>query len=415
MNLKSHFLFALSLVIIGSNSFAAESLSLEDCISLAKKNNLELAQAKIAVEQARAGVMDAYSSYYPSIDLSSGYKYGEGYLEEGSYSTNIDVQCPIFTGGYVRAGTKSANARVKMEKENYRLTENEIILTVKEAFFKILQKQDQATLIDDILKRRKEDLAIIKLKYDAGRESSPAVKEAEANLLQAEYDKMEAQEELSLAKVALNLLLGRPRREELSVKYEDEDIEFPPLEEIVKEAKTERPEIRAEISNKEVLKAQVTQAKSEYFPTISLSSSYGLQGNKFLEQETDWSVGISLSLSIFNGFSTKAKVREATLSLKEEESKIQDLEQQIEEEIEQTWVNLELAEKNREVSDKTLEAAHEMYELTKLQYEQARTSYLFLQQKESALTQAEYNYVNALYNLRIARASLQKAWGRRDQ
>ena len=64
-------------------------------------------------------------------------------------------------------------------------------------------------LAEDVLKRRKEDLVLIKLKYNAGRESSPAVKEAEASLLQAEYDKKQAEEELILAQIELNLLLGR--------------------------------------------------------------------------------------------------------------------------------------------------------------------------------------------------------------
>ena len=131
----------------------------------------------------------------------------------------------------------------------------------------------------------------------------------------------------------LNLLLGRPRRAKVSIRYEDEEIEFPPLEKLIEEAKTERPEMRAERANLEVLEAQVTQAKSNYFPTISLSSSYGWQGNKFLDQERDWSVGISLSLPLFEGFSRKAQVEEATLSVKEQEAKIQEPEQQIEEEI----------------------------------------------------------------------------------
>jgi outer membrane protein TolC len=86
----------------------------------------------------------------------------------------------------------------------------------------------------------------------------------------------------------------------------------------------------------------------------------------------------------------------------------------IEEEVEQAYSNWELAKKNLEVSETSLHAAQEMYELTRLQYEQGLTSYLFLQQKESSLTQAEHNRANALFNLRVSGARLEKAWGRRD-
>jgi outer membrane protein TolC len=415
VKLKHIFLFVLCIALLTGSSSAQESLTLQDCLSLAKKNNISLIQQKTSIEQAQIGVTSAYSSFYPSADLSSSYRNSEGISgRTGSYSTSIGIRYPLYQGGSIRAGVKAAKARVKMTEENYRLAEDGVILEVKETFFKILQKQEQIALAEDVLKRRKEDLVLIKLKYEAGRESAPAVKEAEVNLLQAEYDKKQAEDELSLAKIGLNLLLGRSGRAEVSIQYQDEQTQFPPVQRLVEEAKAQRPEMLAERANTEVLKAQVTQAKSNYFPSISLSSSYGMGGNEFLNQQGDWSVGISLSLPIFEGFSRKAKVNEATLSLREQDARIRELEQQIEEEIEQAWSNWELAEKIIEVNSKTLQAAREMYQLTKLQYEQGLTSYFFLQQKESDLTNAENRYVNALYNLRVSVARLEKAWGRRS-
>ncbi|MCK4224974.1 MAG: TolC family protein [candidate division Zixibacteria bacterium] len=413
MNLKHLFPLIFCLAVLNSSSLAQEPLTLQACLSLAKENNPKLIQRKTTIEQAQVGVTSAYSSYYPSVNLSSSYRNNESPSggRSGSYSSSFGLSLPLYQGGNIRAGVKIARIQVQMAEENYRQGEDEVILSVKEAFFKILLKREQIALAEDILKRRKEDLVLIKLKYDAGRESSPAVKEAEANLLQAEYDKKQAEEELILAQIELNLLLGRPRRAEVSIKYEHEDIRFPSLDRLIEEAKTQRPDIRSQRANTEVLEAQVTQAKSNYFPKISLSSSYGMGGSEFLDQEGDWSAGISFSLPIFKGFSTKAKVQESTLSLKEQDVRIQELEQQIEEEIEQAYSKWGLAEKVIEVNDKTLQATREMYQLTKLQYEQGLTSYFFLQQKESDLTRAENNYVSALYNLRVYSARLQKAWG----
>jgi len=408
LSFRPLFIFIFCLALAGNSSLAQEPLTLQNSLSLARKNNPKLIQRKTAIEQARVGVMDAYSSYYPSLNLSSGYSYSEA----GRYSTSIGVSYPLYQGGSIRAGVKVSRARVKIAEENYRFAEDEVILAVKGAFFRILQKQEQIALAENILKRRKEDLVLIKLKYDAGRESSPAVMEAEASLLQAEYDKKQAEEELTLAKIELNLLLGRPRRAEVFIKYEDGAIGFPSLNRLIEEAKTQRPDIRSQRVNMDVLEAQVTQAKSSYFPRISLSSSYGLRGSELFDQEGDWSMGISLSLPIFEGFSRKAKVKESILALKEQDARIVELEQQIEEEVEQAYSDWELAGKVIEVNDKTLQAAREMYQLTKLQYEQGMTSYFFLQQKEGDLTNAENRYVNALYNLRASVARLQKAWGR---
>ena len=417
VNSKHIFLFVFCIALLTGSSSAQEPLTLQDCLSLAKENNLRLIQRKTAIAKSELGVTAAYSSYYPSLNLSiPSLNVSSRYGEQRTYSTSIGVGYTLYQGGSIRAGVKAAKARVKMAEENYHLAENEVILSVKEIFFGILQKQERIALAEDILKRRKEDLVLIRLKYNAGRESSPAVMEAEANLLQAEYDKKQAEAELTLAKIELNLLFGRPRRAEVSIKYEDEDIEFPSLDSLIAEAKTQRPDIRSQRINTEVLKAQVTQAKSSYFPKISLSSSLGYtwrSDETFLDQQGDWSVGINFSLpAIFDGFSRKAKVNEATLSLRDQETTIQELNQQIEEEIEQDWSNWELAEKIIEVNNKTLQAAREMYQLTKLQYEQGLTSYFFLQQKESDLTNAENRYVSALYNLRVSGARLEKARGR---
>ena len=417
MTVKYRFLFVFWLAILNGNSFAEQPLTLQDCLSLARENYPKLIQRKTAIEQSEVGVTAAYSSYYPSLNLSiPSLNLSSRYGEERSYSASIGVGYTLYQGGSIRAGVKAAKARVKIAEENYHLGENEVILAVKEVFFRILQKQEQIALAEDILKRRKEDLVLIKLKYNAGRESSPAVMEAEANLLQAEYDKKQAEEELTLAQIELNLLLGRPRRAEVTIKYEDEDIKFPSLDRLIEEAKTQRPDIRSQRINTDVLEAEVTQAKSSYFPKISLSSSWGYawrSDETFLDQQGDWSAGISFSLpTIFDGFSRKAKVKKAALSLKEQDVRIRELEQQIEEEIEQAYSKWELAEKIIEVNDKTLQATREMYQLTKLQYEQGLTSYFFLQQKESDLTRTENNYVNAIFNFRVASARLEKAWGR---
>ncbi len=418
-NIKLYYYFLIALILLITNLSTAETLTLEDCISLAKENNPKLLQVKMEIEQSHAGVTDAYSSYYPSLGLSSGYTFSDDGVRDtlkkrGNFSTNLSVRYTVFRGGYIRAGTKIAKAREKNTLENYRLNENQIILSVTESFYTILQKQEQISLTNDVLKRRKEDLALARLKYNVGRENEPVVKEAEANLLQAEYDLISAEEEIALAKLELNRLLGKSE-ENISIQYDEKIVEFPTLDSLVKAAKNERPEIIAEQANRDVLEAQVTQTKSNYFPAISVSSSYSLSGNEFLDQNTNWSAGVNLSMPIFDGFSTKAKVKQATISLKEENLKIKDLQDNIEQEIKQAYSDWNLATKNLEVSNKTLEAVREAYQLTKLQYEQGRTSYFFLQQKESDLTRSENNYLNAQLNLRVSVARLEKAWGRRTE
>jgi outer membrane protein len=413
MSLKTPLLYIL--LIIVTNFALAQPLTLDDCISIAKENNLDLQQSKLNVDNARAALTEANSAYYPSLGLSSGYRTGGDFSDSndisGSFSTGLSAQYTIYKGGSIRTGSKIARTRVKITEENYRQKEAEVSLAVKQAFYKILQTQEQITLINTILKRRNENLTLIKLNYSVGRENQPNVAQAEVSLNQTEYDYMRAEQNLALAKLELNLLLNRPEKD-IDIIYEDKDLQFPILDTLIETAKNARPEIASEKFNRDVVEAQLSQAKSNYFPALSVSSSYGLGGDDFLKQSGSWSAGVSLSLPLFNGFSTNAKVKQATIALNQEDLKIKNLENSIVDEVSQAYSDWKLGMKNLEVSTKTLQATQDAYQLTKLQYEQGKTSYFFLQQKESDLTQAENSYLNALYTLRASGAALEKAIGR---
>jgi outer membrane protein len=414
MKIIIHLLFIFFLAIT-TNISLAQPLTLDDCILLAKENNLELIQAKMNIDNARAALTEANSSYYPSLGLSSGYRTGGDFSDSSNtssrFSSGVNASYALYRGGSIRAGSKIAKTRVEIAEENYRQKENEVVLSVKQTFLKILQTQEQITLISSILKRRDENLTLIKLNYSVGRENQPNVSQAEASLNQTEYDYMKAEQNLALAKLALNLLLNRSEQD-INIIYEDKDMQFPLLDTLIETAKNQRPEVISEILNRDVVEVQLSQAKSNYLPALSISSSYGLGGDDFLKQSGSWSAGINLSLPLFNGFSTSAKVKQATIALEQEDLKLKNLENNIIEEVSQAYSNWKLGMKNLEVSSKTLQATRDAYQLTKLQYEQGRTSYFFLQQKESELTQAENGYVNALYNLRASGAALEQAIGR---
>jgi outer membrane protein TolC len=403
------FLFLLLLF----NTSTGQSLSLDDCVNLAKENNLELQQSKMNTEQARLALTEVNSSFYPSLNLSSNYRTNGDFEDEisDSYSTGFSAQYTLYKGGSIRAGVKIAQTRVQIADESFRQKQAEVVLAVKQAFYKILQTQEQLALINDVLKRRQENLILLRLNYSAGRENQTNVEQAEVNVSQTEYDYLRTEQNLVLAKLKLNQLIGLPG-DDILITYQEKAVEFPLLDTLTVIAKNERPEVIIEKANRVILESQVSQAKSSYLPSLSVSSSYGLQGDDFLHQSSSWSAGIGLSLPLFNGFSTQAKVNQSKVSVKQNILEFEDLINSIETETRQAYIDWQMAQRNLEVSSKNLQATRNAYQLTKLQYEQGRTSYFFLQQKESDLTQAENNKVNALYNLRSSSAALEKAIGR---
>jgi outer membrane protein len=144
---SKYYTLVIFLVAVMIHISTAQPLTLDDCISLAKQNNLALQQAKMDIDAAHASLTDANSSYYPSLGLSTRYGYGGSASNDasGSFSTGINAQYTLYKGGSIRAGSKIAKTRIKIAEENYRQQENEIILSVKQTFYKILQTQEQIT------------------------------------------------------------------------------------------------------------------------------------------------------------------------------------------------------------------------------------------------------------------------------
>ena len=93
---------------------------------------------------------------------------------------------------------------------------------IKENYFKILLYNKQIKVIKKIIERKKEDLVIIKLKYDAGKENSASVMEMEADLKESEYNLLEQEENVKTIKTKLYLLMGVETNYEINTEnYKD--------------------------------------------------------------------------------------------------------------------------------------------------------------------------------------------------
>ncbi|TET47768.1 TolC family protein [candidate division TA06 bacterium] len=403
---------ALLILTATSAICAGITLSLDECIELALKNNPTIIRNREAVSEAEIGVTISRSSYFPRLDASSSYTRSGNGISRGSYSSGLSFSQILFQGGRNIAVVNAAKAQTEIAVQNLRQRENEIVESVKGIFYSVIKEQDQLSLTDDVLKRRNEDLILIRLKYRAGTESDAAVSEAEANFSQAEYDKLAADERLRLAKLRLNLSMGKPREALLEVRTTEHLPDFPSRSEVVAMGLRHRPEMAREASRVKLQRAYQSQSKGGFFPTFRLNASFNRSGDRFLADDNSWSAGVNASLPLFDGLRTPADYFQSRVSLRRQLAQYEETRQSVEENIEKAYSDWLLAKKRMEVAEKSLTAATEIYNLNRLQYQQGRASYFSFQQRELSLTRAEYERVNASYNLFVSTAELERAIGK---
>jgi outer membrane protein TolC len=390
----------------------AATLTLDDCVGLALTSNPAVMAQKEVFAATEMGIGISRSALFPRLNASSGYTRNGNGSASDSYSSSLSFSQTLFEGGSNLASVRAARFQTEMARQNLNLTINQTVESVRLAFYSVLQKEDRLTVTENILKRRKDDLVLIDLKYRAGIESDAAVSEAEANLASAEYDEMTTREGLRLAKIGLNFLMGRPKEEPLQIARDEKLLEFPSREEAVLIGLADRPELSREESRLKLQLAHVSQSRSEFFPDLSFSASVGRRGEDFFQGDDTWSAGVNMSLPIFQGFKRTASYSQSKADLRQQAAQYSQTRQTVEEDIEVAYSDWLLARKRMEVADKNLRAAANMYSLTRIQYQQGTVAYFVFQQREASLTRAENERVNALFNLYTAGAALERALGR---
>jgi len=183
-----------------------------------------------------------------------------------------------------------------------------------------------------------------------------------------------------------------------------------------------RLEYRVLESQENLLGYQKESYKNEYYPSLSLSSNYSYQGigNKVplfkgQSQGVNWvdaaSVSLNLRIPIFNGGATKARIKQADISLKrlEEDKANTSLALNLEFENAKTQINNSIVTMNAQ--RKNVQLAQEVFSNTQNNYNNGLATLTDLLNAETSLTEANNNYSSALLNYRVAEIQLIKSQG----
>jgi len=123
----------------------------------------------------------------------------------------------------------------------------------------------------------------------------------------------------------------------------------------------------------------------------------------------EWNPNLVLSLPVYNGGATKARVAQAGSQFKQIETSLEQLERGIVLQIKQALSNLETARESIYAQKKNVDLAEETLSLAEARYRSGAATNLDVLDAQLVLTRARTGYANALYNHNIARADLERA------
>ena len=432
-------IFSISVVVSAQSQTQPLVLTLQDAITIALDENWDVKLSEKDIQKAEEQISEAYANVFPRIDLSTNYiryiKMPVMFIpphtpmfnetdktitfslgSDNAYDATISLNQVIYSQK-VNTAIEIANEYSELSKTANRGTRNDIILSVKKAFYQVLLMQKLVTV-------SKEGNAVAKANYDnvaalfkQGVASEYDFLRAEVQLANTQPMLIQMENNLELSKNYLKSLLALDISKPIEIKGEFVFEEIP--------AETEETANLAGVSNhplvlqlsiqSSLLEKNIAIQRADYFPTLALFGSYSFQtqDNTFKFQDYLWAktfmVGLNLSYTLFDGFSRSARIEQATI----DRDKVDLTKRKVEEGIKiltiQSKMKMDEAKKRIDAQEKSLEQAEKALKISQSRYKNGVGTQLELIDTQAAMTIAQTNHAQAIFDFLCAKADWENA------
>jgi len=182
--------------------------NVESWIVLALEKSPEINSAEQGMEIARRELQKNRGARYPALDLIAGRSYTlseTNYTIDKAYDTyslQLQLKVPVYTGGYVSAAVRQAKAGYIKAEEEYSWNERQVVSDIRKYFDAVINSLSQITAFEKAVASRHTALKSARKGIHAGLSTKVDVLQANARLLAA-------RQELSKARYQyiLNLLM----------------------------------------------------------------------------------------------------------------------------------------------------------------------------------------------------------------
>ncbi|MFI5310840.1 MAG: TolC family protein [Gemmatimonadales bacterium] len=301
-------LFATAMLAIaqaaGAQSSVGPTLTLDDALSLAKKNNPLYLQSLNGRDRAGTALRSAYGTLLPSASSSfqTGFRQGKpqffGGVQFGANSDQISSSWGLSFNYSISAGAlnalKAFKAQVDASDRDVTGSEQALRASVTQQYIAALQLTARAELQDSLVLSNQLQLDLAKAKAGVGAATSLDVKRAEVAIGQNQVASLRAHNLADVAVLQLFQLLGvaMPPSVKLTSTFR---VDEPKLDvaQLLDLAGKDNPALRALQSREEAASSSYRAAQSLYSPTLSLSAQLG--GNAQQYTNSDYLVNQSRS------------------------------------------------------------------------------------------------------------------------
>lgn len=411
-----------SAVPIRAQTLDVREITLEEAIRLALVHDPAAVAAEAAVDIAGANLLQARGAFLPSLSLGSAYSNSSnqrfdqatGQLMSTSYSAQVDASIDLFEGGRRFAQHRAASAALGAAEAERRAQRFQTVLRVTRAYFAAAAAVEIERAAVQRLERARQQLEFARTRLELGTATMSDALRAEIEVGNAEIAALDAASATRTTGLELGRLIGdaveaRPIGAALPASAPP----LPSLPELVERAVQRSPAVVAARENRRSRHADRLASYTGYLPSIRATGGYDWFSFQFPPSEQSWSMRVTASIPVFNGFQREASVQRANAAERTATARERDAENAVRVAVESAVLAIDVAERRVEISDRAVELAREDLRVQEERYQLGMATILDLQASQVALTEAEIAAVRARQMLGTAVAELEAVLGER--
>jgi outer membrane protein TolC len=434
-------LISLSVLLLICKIANAQSnrLSLEESVKTGIENSKDLKISESKITGNKAKVQETKSLFLPQLKLNAGYLRQSNVdpyfiiipfsaeplqLSEvilNNYSFVLSLRQPLYTGGKLVSSKSAAENTTVSSELDYSNEKNNIAANVSIAFWNYYKALQVKKIADNTLLQTEKHITDTKNFLINGLATTSDLLKLEVQNSNAKLQQLEAANNIELARVAFNRILGLPLDSKTEIDQDELrfDAERFDLASLTSEAMDNRIELKSLDFKLKAASKNISAVKSAYLPLVSLFSNYYLQNpNLRIQPPVDefnstWDVGVSLSWDVWNWGNTSSQVTQAEQIYVQGKINYDQLQETIELEVNQNYLNVVYLSERIDVSEKAVEQAKDNYRINTEKYNVQLATSTDIVDAETALFQAQTNYTNAIVDYRIALIKLYRSVGKR--
>ncbi|MFT4170078.1 MAG: TolC family protein [Dysgonomonas sp.] len=401
--------------LFASGIKAQEVWTLRSCIEYARQQNIQVQKSQVSAESYSVDVLQSKAALFPSLtgsvsqrlansqvaNSNGDYKYEQTFA--GEYSLNASVT--VYNGNRNRDAIKTAQMKKSAQDLTTQELQNSIEISITQAYLQMLYTRESIKNNENIVATSEAELKQAKIFLDAGSTTRSEYAQVEAQYSSDKYNLVLAQNSYDNYKLQLKQLLELDQDVDFEVAFpevgDDEVLQMVASKrDVYSTALAIMPEIKNSKLGIDIANLSKKTAKSGYLPSVSLTGSIGT-GNIYnqspsfftqLDRNFNQSIGVSVSIPIFDNRQNKSNVQKADLDIRTAELELLDTQKTLLKTIEGLYQDVVSAQSK-------YIAAKDQLNSTRLSYELVQEQFNLGMRNTVELTTEKNNYTNALQNL----------------